>query len=360
MSEVLVDYLVSQYANDLQKELYVRGVPAEKTKAVLGESEAHLRDMFEERKPETAESYKNLMGQFGSAKSLAKEIAKERERSAASRKFWWPALVTFILAEILLHRGKPGPGSIAYSVATVIFGIGALLVLGFVARKPSVGQFGALLVLMILGGSAYAGFTGYPIGNLTASGVVGPPYMILNLQEVPGFVKRSQDVIAKRQLIINQIGVGGDFYASGKAETLVPSFLKANGGYLSPDAMGRLEVGGVPSPMDTVSNFEDAKKTWTDGFTAKRVADQLNDEMNWSKSSLRYLTWVRNQTFGTQVRMDVLALTLVNVTYCFQALLLTNVGWLIWLLVRFLVRSVRRWRASQTIFGIGAKRVTDV
>ncbi|HEY3782712.1 MAG TPA: hypothetical protein VGL56_16640 [Fimbriimonadaceae bacterium] len=335
MSDVFAKKVISGYSKELEKELYIRGVPAEKSKAVLNETEAHLCEMFEETKLANPETYGQLLKQFGAAKKLAKGIAAEIERSRASRPFLWPSAISLVALLVVSERWA--------GLWSLLFLYLLLIAAGFISRKPTIGQFAALgLVTTALLGP-WIGLFNFPVGQYSNSGSPVPYKQYVSGKELPKFLNDVMTQISEETLIIDETTQGTDYFKKILGEGRLPSFIQFQGSYLTPSGVKTVHESGSDSllPGQLKPSLTDVMDVWNNGRSARLVKLDEQQKISRRRDMLASIELIKSQPV-TRLRIGLVLALPMSLELSGLALCLTNLGFLLWALLRDLKRLWRR------------------
>jgi hypothetical protein len=312
--------------------------------------------MVEDAQPKSLIAYRQIEAKFGPERTMAKTIAAEYDRSASSRKRLWP-LAFSILAIGLMWAPTPlSQWAGSYQFWSHIFWTlttAGFIVLGFLARKPSLGQFAALAAGWIVVGTAWAATTCYPVVDSPREGgrQSNDAIVLVGRSETGEFVAQLNKNISNDFEAVERMKEGKETFAPG-AKQSVPSFLTYNGQYLVPEGLREVTMGIPPAKLHTsllTPSWDKAVKAWNgpkmyvfgQGKNVSERMDEATVEIKRSpleaarwQRSIDYLNWIRRQPLSVQLPLDFQMVSLIAVGAVGIACLLTNLGWLFWLLYR--------------------------
>jgi hypothetical protein len=357
MHDAATNPIIRQYLSELRRELVIQGLSSQRTEEVVRETEAHFNDMAADVHAAEDRDYRSMVLQFGSAEAMAKSISAEYARSESARKFLWPSLFVVVLMVILktemIWRVIPADQNLVWR-GFLALAIGGFIVLGFLARKPSVGQFVALCAVLTAGGTAWSLISSYPVAIYTAApGAPKTPswFEPASRWNPSDFIERMNEQISTSELVGKRMVEGKTFFVSQNEGLAPPNYLSYVGEYWKPEGVRELTLGVDPErlgPSLRASSWSEAVQAWNglEPSQAENLADDAikgvpNDIEN-DRLSIAYLRWIQTQPLSVQLKLDFGRTWPSMVTACCCGLVITNLGWLAWLLYRFVQRTRRR------------------
>ncbi len=355
--------IIRDYLLQLRKELVVLGLSEERVNEVLAETEAHFAEMAADIEATSEFNFQTMVGEFGPADTMAKNIAKEYERSDSTRRFLWPALFTGAMFG-LMRLGAPWwlspwiPQDLAYKGFLALCVIG-FVVLGFLARKPSAGQFVVLGAILVVGGTALTAITSFPVGVYSGSdNGKGPSwYQSASRSNPDSFLKQEESDIAKAKLIVERMKVGKSVFVAKNEGQKVPDYLAYNGRYWKPEGLRELSLGIPPGrlgPSLSASTWAEAVQDWNglEPSQAYNMADwnikMAPNTIYGDRRTIASFYSSQSRPFMNQLRLDFQVEAAPALFACGCAFLITNGGWLLWLVVQALKCASRRMRYTNT------------
>ena len=351
------EHLIRQFLNELGRELEVEGLELKKRAAILAEAQNHLFEAFEAASPADENAAQLVISQFGTARSMGRSLAREDARARSRRRYLWPALVAGIAIALgpVLTSWRVGLfGREIWFGTLYLFCCSVLLfILGYRARRPLLGQFLALGAVMLLVRTCWFMATCYPIANTNYT-------QFVDRNGVAQHVADMGKMIGQEHLLVSELQFGRQFF-SNPVERPAPSFLRSRDGYKLADGVRETAYGlrERTGSILTASTWADAVKEWNrrpydmtnEGIPGRktsaevwilrapqRIAD-LQNNLNGLYRSMREPWRVR---LRWTLQLDAPGLILMIAT----ALISTNMGWLLWLLLAPLGRQIRRIRLS--------------
>jgi len=350
----MLDREVEAFLAKVRKELDIQGLPRVRRSAVLDEVKSHLEEAMEARGNQTPEQ---VLRDFGSERKLAASLAAEYRRGTRGRRFLWPAGLTLalvIIFALIPYYSRIWLGSRDIWIGT-LFLIGsatALAVLGYRARRASVGQFAALAAGLIASKTLFYLATGYPVAYGDPSNRwYEPTYR----WAVASKYFQLREEIADEEEIVHRESVGLKTF-TGPAPKEVPDYLRASTGYLVPEGV-RESTLGIPTERLHDSLITPSWRHAVDAWTERHYANHVRDA-DWiimttspngiaqDEASIDSLTWIQSQSFTVQALRDLEMVWPVCFEFALLAAFATNLGWLLWLLTSFFARAARRIRYS--------------
>lgn len=366
---------IRSYIWRLRRELTLQGLSRKRVDEIATETEAHLVEMVADAQPQSLDAYLRLEEKFGPEETMAKAIATEYDRAASSRKFLWPA--AFMIPAIGL-MWVPTPLShwtgtyqfwshICWTLIVVGF-----IVLGFLARKPSVGQFAALAVGWIVVGTAWAAATSYPVAEYNSAASTETPWFVpVNRAKTGEYLALLNKDISYEVEVGQLMKVGKEVFVAGTTSPQVPDSLSYNGCYLLPEGVREVIHGVSPAklhPSLLTPSWNKAVETWNgrkmyvlgtggnqepmDEATVIMTRSPL-EAARWQRS-IGYLNWIRRQPLSVQLPLDFRMVATLALPSAGIACMLTNLGWLFWLLYRSGKRAYLRRNLGGDIGGAAA------
>lgn len=344
---------IEGFLNGLERELRIEGMAEDSVPLILEEMRSHLHDAMEEEPDLTESRARLLLQEFGGARKLARSLAAECERAKGRRAYPWPALIVGLVA---LTFGLVPIGNLVIVGSNYWFGDGilwsvlaALLALGYRARRPLFGQFVGLAAIWIPAVTLFYLFTSVPE---VYEGFENPKFQGTVLRsEIASELRFQQHRVDQEDTTIAELRQGAAYYRHPAGPP--PSFLVYNGRFVLPDGLRQLN--GVTGPGiqkgDTVSNFSEAARRWTvinyvgNRTEAEGLADMLLQDSTEFHAAIDGLRAKAQTSVVTQIAPDLVLVTRQCLPCCFVTCILTNLGWLCWLIVRKVKRALRRYRA---------------
>ena len=377
MLENLDSYLVKRYLADLKRELQIQGLIEKKQTEVLAEAQAHIEDAMEAAQPESSAEIERVLVQFGDAKSMAKSLTSEYARQSSARPYLWPAC--FFVIALFLFRSLPwnftlfrhGVHSLEpnglHIFGKTFFPTGiwsgslflfasciTLLVLGFRARRPALGQFGAAGMALVLISTGWYAATSFPTAYFQGYNHDEKWLYPVQHGEFDKTIAQMNGRIESYHHLAKDLRLGQQSFASATSPADIPAQYKFGGLYLRPEAVREHNLGiayyEIWSGIMTAS-WQDAAKAWgKDPQPGRRESecDEISSEIPVAVTLLHkqiaYLQWVHDQPVSVQIwddfRMsiqDVLPVTLM-------AAVTSGIGWVAWITVVAMGRALRRKR----------------
>jgi hypothetical protein len=354
MPEISPDSLLSHFYAKLRQELTVEGVPADRLTAIVQEVRSHLEEAIEVEDAVNADQIRKVLQDFGNERSLARSLAAEYRHGASKRIFLWPAVTTIALlavfflianSRIWLFGRQIWIGTL-FLIASAV----ALAIIGYVARRPSVGQFAALAAALVISCTLGFAVTSYPVNHSSDghSGWYSPTFRWSVSQDIDS----THRFMSAHQEVSRRISIGKQVFADSNPRP-VPDFLQCRAGYLLPEGVRESALGypvkGLYSLLATPS-FEVAVEQWNrridfaDGpkTEADFILSGMPKDIAALQRSIDDLAWIQKQPLTVQIARDFSMVWPGCLAVCLSAFLATNVGWAVWMLVWTAGRQIRR------------------
>ncbi len=358
---------ISSYIWRLRRELTIQGLSKKRVDEIATETEAHLVEMVADAQPQNLDAYRRIEEKFGPEGAMARSIAIEYDRAASSRKFLWPAAFMIVAA---LLMSAPGPLShwtgtyqfwshICWTLTVVGF-----IALGFLARRPSLGQFAIIALGWILIGTTWVAATSYPVAEFNSAASTETPWFVpVNRAKTGEYLALLNKDISYELEVGQLMNLGKEVFAASNTNPQVPGSLSYNGRYLLPEGVREVIHGVQPArlnPSLLTPSWDKAVEAWNGpkmyvmgvGANQQRMDEATVimtlsplEAARWERS-IDYLNWIRRQPLSVQLPLDFRMVWLLALVAVSTACMVTNLGWLLWLLYRtgkraYLRRSLR-------------------
>jgi hypothetical protein len=377
MLETLDNYLVKRYVADLKRELQIQGLNEKRLTEVLTEAQAHIEDAMEAAQPQSVEEIERVLAQFGDAKSMAKSLTSEYARQSSARPYIWPA--AFFVVALFLFRNFPwnfslfrhGPHSLGpnglHIFGKTFFPAGiwggslfllasaiTLVVLGFRARRPALGQFIVAGIALILVSTGWYAATSYPAAYFQGYNHDEKWLYPIKRGEFDQTVAQMNARIDDFHHLAKDLRSGQQSFAAANSPGEIPAQFKFGSLYLSPEAIREHNLGIAYQEMwpgIMTSSWKDATIAWSNRpqpgrpeSEASEIFSRIPAEVTLLHKQIAYLQWVHIQPLSVLIwddyRMgvqDILPVTLM-------AAVTSAIGWVAWITVLAIGRAVRRNR----------------
>jgi hypothetical protein len=353
MLDGIIREVVDRYVADLRKELVVCNIKGEKLEAILAETETHLREAMEAAKPQSLKEMQKVLDEFGPAARMAEKLAAEYVRETSKRRYLWPAgIVVLYVAVFLSHvfdgTYRPFTSVSVSTLVIVAFGV-SLFFAGFWARKPLVGQFAATAGALSLCFIAWFVATSYPFRYGPADS--SEWYQTVQRGEVDKEVAFINGLIAHEGEVARREKLGKEVFSTANRAHAVPAAFIFRGRYWLPEGIQEITV-GLPEEKVSVYCSTESWKEAVQAWNGKQPGHAEN-EADWNiamagvqtrrlQDGIDNLRWMQTQPLAVQIAADARVMTLPLLMLSGMALVITNGGWVAWLLVRAAGRAVRR------------------
>lgn len=348
MLNTVDQYLVRTYLVDLRRELAIQGLGRKRIEAVLEETYSHLQEAMAAAEPSTDLAAERVIEQFGRAPAMAKALAAQEDRSNAKRRFLWPALyflaafLTFTLTPYMMFRFFHD--RIWFGTLFLLISAGVLGALGFLARRPVFSQFAAVAGLLVIGQTGWYSTTSIPVERYGW-------YQPVKRADSGRFIDDIQAQIARGNQVIDKVKRGQAVFMASNVAKITPGEFVFRGNYMTPEAVRELTIGIDPDviqPALFARTWRDAVKAWNEvtpgrGWSgAEEVLRMQPDSIIADQRALANFEWMREQPLIVQLGVDLKMTLLPTSAMGTMALLATNAGWFLWLMLRGLGRVRRR------------------
>lgn len=371
MLETVDHFLIKTYISELRRELHIRGLNQKRIEEVISETQVHLDESMAAAEPQSEEGVRAVLVQFGDAASLAKRLAAEYDGISSRRKYLLPS--AFLVVAFFLFRSpfmfarlfEAPPGTSERNglwignhqllpviwIGTVFLLVCAVILfgMGYRARKPLIGQFAAVAGGLVLAQTIWFGATSYPV----AFGMNRKPeyFQPVRRASFDATLARYRANVEAEREVGKRVMLGKQVFTLANLGRTAPPELRARGSYLLPEGVREVTIGIDPAeihPSLLAPTWKAAVAGWTEsrfgpqGTEADWLINMSPREVEYAQYSVDYLLWVHDQPLPVQLALDFRMVAFPTIFTIGVAMLATNGGWIVWLLMRAVGRARRR------------------
>jgi hypothetical protein len=345
--------LIQVFLGSLQRELEIEAVSQERTALILEESKDHLWASMELASPSNEREAREVIQGFGDARRMARELGKTYRTTQSRRVYLWPSVASGLfgifmalvpLGQVRVLGANHWLGF--FVIPPVVIG---LAVLGFKARRPLLGQFATLAAFSVAAATCYwAAIGGVPVVyrgfDSPRFGGVCPPAQIRTNRA--WFLNQ----ISPDEKLLDALTKGVAFYRNPSKDH-VPGFLMTGDRYLRAVQLERIVSGSETKAQEYRNAYPDLQGAAADWHAitfagertqAEAIIERTATHLAEVHAALAALDGAQQEPLWKRVPAFVQVSTPVALTLSLIALLITNAGWLAWLVVGELTRWARR------------------